>query len=145
MPRQRPRPTTAQTAAELVEAEPEHLVEFVEHHPNPTPEAVVATGVTGIAPGELDPDDRHRLAAWIQARKDEQRDDARYRTLEYIERHEPTAQGDIIGAVTESSPITTDAVSWALSVLREGGYIAREDRATEPWRHEWVYRTADGI
>ena len=133
-----------ESVAQLLDADPDHLAEFVECHPDPDAATVTRAGVSGVSPGELEQHERETVAEWVRTYKRESRDDARHRVHQYVAEHEPAGPGRIIDGVTDTTQHSRAWVRRALGTLRRAGYLDREDLAEEPYRHEWLYRTADG-
>ena len=118
------------TVARLLDADPDNLRLFLEHHPNPSVDVVVSAAVVGRTPAEIDAETRATVADWI-AREQRQWPGPRDEILSYLEQHGPATEHEITEALSDRS---ARIVRPTVARLARTGDIDREDRDDGPPR-----------
>jgi hypothetical protein len=115
------------TVARKLEADPDNLRLFVDHHPTPSVDIVVSAAVVGRDRDEITPETRRAVAEWI-AREQRNWPGPRDEVLSYLERHGPATENEITEALNRRS---ARIVRPTLARLARTGTVDREDRADE--------------
>ena len=121
-----PTPDTT-TVARALDADPDNLALFVDHHPDPSVAVVLSAAVVGRDPAEITPETRRAVAEWI-AREQRNWPGPRDEVLSFLERHGPATENEITEALSRRS---ARIVRPTLSRLVRTGTVDREDRADE--------------
>ena len=131
--RQRRRPTT-RNAARVLGSDPDQLRHFVEFHPDPTAEALLAA--TDTDAGALDRADRELVGEWLGDRLDERftADDVRA----VLQKHGTVGRRELSDLIDHDDP--NGRVGRAVRQLREAGEI---DPVKTDWGLTTAYRLAD--
>jgi len=116
------------TVARRLDADPEHLEQFVVNHPEPTVDVVLRSAVTSKPPRRVSGETRDLLDEWIADRKERQWDDPRYQIVDYLHEHGPTPELELADLVASGPDGTArnDGFNAVLS-LERGGYIYTPD------------------
>jgi hypothetical protein len=122
-----PTPDT-RTVARKLEADPDNLALFVDHHPDPSVAVVLSAAVVGRDPEEIAPETRRAVAEWI-AREQRNWPGPRAEVLSYLRRHGPATEYEVVLAL---EPIESRRhIRPTLARLVRTGTVDREDREDE--------------
>jgi len=122
-----PTPDT-RTVARKLDADPDNLALFVDHHPDPSVDVVLSAAVSGRDPAEITPETRRAVAEWVAHRR-RQWPGPRDEVLSYLRRHGPATEHEITEALSRRS---ARIVRPTLSRLARTGTVHREDREDGP-------------
>ena len=128
MPVTTPTPDTETVAREL-DADPDNLRRFVDHHPTPSVDVVLSAAVVGRDPAEITPETRDTVAAWV-AQECQRWPGPRDEILRYLEQHGPATEHEVVLAL---EPIENRRhVRPTIARLVRTGTVDREDRDDGP-------------
>jgi hypothetical protein len=97
----------------------------VDHHPNPSVAVVLSAAVVGRDPGEITPETRRAVAAWV-SQECQRWPGPRDEILRYLADHPPATEHEVVLAL---EPIENRRhVRPTLSRLARTETVAREDR-----------------
>jgi hypothetical protein len=119
-----PAPDTTTVAREL-DADPDTLRHFVDHHPDPSVDVVVSAAVVGRDPGEIGADTRDTVAAWV-SQECQRWPGPRDEILRFLADHGPATEHEVVLAL---EPVENRRhVRPTLSRLAREDVVGREDR-----------------
>jgi hypothetical protein len=123
-----PTPDTRTVAREL-DADPDNLRLFVDHHPDPSVAVVLSAAVVGRDPAEIGADTRDTVAAWV-SQECQRWPGPRDEILRYLDRHGPATEHEVVLAL---EPIENRRhVRPTIARLVRTGTVDREDRDDGP-------------
>jgi hypothetical protein len=119
-------PDTRTVAREL-DADPDNLALFVDHHPRPSVDVVLSAAVVGRDRDEITLETRRAVAEWV-ARRQRNWPGPRDEVLSYLKRHGPATENEITEGLSRRS---ARIVRPTLARLHRTGTVDRQDRADE--------------
>lgn len=109
------------TVARRLDADPEHLEQFVVNHPEPTVDVVLRSAVTSKPPRRVSGETRDLLDEWIEHRKDRQHDGPRRWVVEHLREHGPTREIELADLVADELGTEDRNVGWLTVLALERG------------------------
>jgi hypothetical protein len=116
------------TVARALDADPDNLALFVDHHPDPSVAVVLSAAVVGRDRDEITPETRRAVAEWI-AHRQRQWPGPRDEVLSYLRRHGPATEHEITEGLSRRN---ARIVRPTLSRLVRRGTVDRQDREDGP-------------
>jgi hypothetical protein len=123
-----PTPDTETVAREL-DADPDNLRHFVDHHPDPSVAVVLSAAVVGRDPEEITPETRRAVTAWV-AQECQRWPGPRDEILRYLEQHGPATEHEVVLAL---EPVENRRhIRPTIARLVREDVVGREDRDDGP-------------